>query len=112
MLPIFHTIGNVTKAQVRLRPAATPACQPAHAHARLQDGSIKLEPINDCSGVHYYEGLYHVWHQCCQNHFDHIISEVLRALLKPSLGAWWPSPCYTGRTLSIGSACPHLFTRG
>ena len=45
MLPTFHIIGNVTK------------------HA---DGSIKLEPINDCSGVTYSNGIYHVWHQCCQ----------------------------------------------
>ena len=45
MLPIFHIIGNVTKAPT---------------------GSIKLEPINDCSGVTYYEGIYHAWHQCCK----------------------------------------------
>lgn len=45
MLPIFHLIGNVTQAP---------------------DGSITLEPINDCSGVTYYEGLWHVWHQCCK----------------------------------------------
>jgi len=56
MLPIFHIIGNVTKST---------------------DGSIKLEPINDCSGVTYYGGLYHVWHQCCQNHWDHVISKDL-----------------------------------
>eukprot|EP01045_Picozoa_sp_COSAG04_P014277 COSAG04_NODE_1058_length_8522_cov_2.908702_6_plen_58_part_00 len=45
MLPTFHIIGNVTQAA---------------------DGAITLEPINDCSGVTYYKGLYHVWHQCCQ----------------------------------------------
>ena len=45
MLPTFHIIGNVTKNA---------------------DGSIKLEPINDCSGVTYSNGIYHVWHQCCQ----------------------------------------------
>lgn len=56
MLPIFHLIGNVTKSA---------------------DGSIKLEDINDCSGVTYSGGLYHVFHQCCQNHFDHAISKDL-----------------------------------
>ena len=46
MLPIFHIIGNVT--------------------ARA-DGGLVLEPINDASGVTYYNGIYHVWHQCCQS---------------------------------------------
>lgn len=41
------------------------------------NGDIKLEPINDASGVTYYNGLYHVWHQCCQNHWDHVISKDL-----------------------------------
>ena len=53
MLPTFHIIGNVTQAT---------------------DGAIKLEPINDCSGVTFYKGIYHVWHQCCQNHWDHVRS--------------------------------------
>ena len=102
MLPVFHIIGNVTKSA---------------------DNSIKLEAINDCSGVTFYEGLWHVWHQvgretigmmderkthtsvfllhslprsphshplslspslslslppqCCQSHWDHIISKDL-----------------------------------
>ena len=56
MLPTFHIIGNVTK------------------HA---DKSITLEPINDCSGVTFYEGIWHVWHQCCQSHWDHVISKDL-----------------------------------
>jgi hypothetical protein len=56
MLPTFHIIGNVSQAT---------------------DGTIKLEPINDASGVTYYKGLYHVWHQCCQNHWDHVISKDL-----------------------------------
>ena len=46
--PIFHLIGNVTKDST---------------------GSIKLEPINDASGVTYKDGIYHAWHQCCQNHW-------------------------------------------
>jgi len=44
---------------------------------QFTDGSIKLEPINDASGVTYYKGIYHVWHQCCQNHWDHVISKDL-----------------------------------
>jgi len=56
MLPIYHIIGNVTMNN---------------------DGSIKLEHINDCSGVTYSQGIYHVWHQCCQNHWDHVISKDL-----------------------------------
>eukprot|EP01047_Picozoa_sp_COSAG01_P051462 COSAG01_NODE_5314_length_4341_cov_8.060820_1_plen_418_part_00 len=56
MLPIFHIIGNITKNA---------------------DNSLKLEPINDCSGVTYYEGIYHIWHQCCQSHWDHVISKDL-----------------------------------
>ena len=51
MLPTFHIIGNVSQAT---------------------DGAIKLEPINDASGVTFYNGIYHVWHQCCQNHWDHV----------------------------------------
>ena len=73
-----HIIGNVTKNA---------------------DNSIKLEPINDCSGVTFYEGIWHVWHQCCQvrcapaselrsaakrgrpccaqSHWDHVISKDL-----------------------------------
>ena len=77
MLPIFHIIGNVTKNA---------------------DNSIKLEPINDCSGITWYEGIWHVWHQCCQSHWDHIISkDLVHSLLRsspspPELGTG-PSPC-------------------
>jgi hypothetical protein len=53
MLPIFHIIGNVTQHD---------------------DGTLSVEPINDASGITYYGGLYHLWHQCCQNHWDHVIS--------------------------------------
>ena len=56
MLPTFHIIGNVSQST---------------------DGTVKLEPINDASGVTYFKGLYHVWHQCCQNHWDHLISKDL-----------------------------------
>ena len=55
MVPIFHIIGNVT----------------------LAGGGISLEPINDASGITYSDGIYHVWHQCCQNHWDHVISKDL-----------------------------------
>jgi hypothetical protein len=57
MLPIFHIIGNVTE---------------------LPGGGVSLEPINDASGVTYSSnGIYHIWHQCCQNHWDHVISRDL-----------------------------------
>lgn len=56
MVPIFHIIGNVTQ---------------------LAGDALNLEPINDASGVSFYGGLYHVWHQCCQNHWDHLISKDL-----------------------------------
>jgi len=56
MLPTFHIIGNVTQRA---------------------DGSLGLEPINDASGVTFSNGIYHVWHQCCQNHWDHVISRDL-----------------------------------
>lgn len=65
MLPTFHIIGNVTQTT---------------------DGSIKLEPINDCSGVTFYKGIYHVWHQCCQNHWDHVGVTSHRALWLPVAG--------------------------
>ena len=46
MLPIFHIIGNVSA---------------------LEGGNLSVEAINDASGVTYYNGIYHVWHQCCQS---------------------------------------------
>ena len=55
MIPIFHLIGNVTEV----------------------NGDITLEPINDASGITFFNGLYHIWHQCCQNHWDHAISKDL-----------------------------------
>ena len=57
MLPIFHLIGNVSQ-------------QSPGAH-------IALEQINDVSGITYHQGLWHVWHQCCQDHWDHVISRDL-----------------------------------
>jgi hypothetical protein len=57
MLPVFHFIGNVSKNA---------------------SGHIALEQINDVSGITYHEGLWHVWHQCCQDHWDHAISRDLR----------------------------------
>jgi hypothetical protein len=56
MLPIFHIIGNVSA---------------------LEGGNLSVEAINDASGVTYSNGIYHLWHQCCQNHWDHVISRDL-----------------------------------
>ena len=44
MIPTYHIIGNVTQDA---------------------DGSVKLEGINDCSGVTYYKEIYHIWHHTC-----------------------------------------------
>ena len=30
-----------------------------------------------CFHPNHHSGLYHIWHQCCQNHFDHVISKDL-----------------------------------
>ena len=46
--PIFHIIGN------------------------NPDGTV--HDINDVSGVVLYKGVYHIFHQCCQNHWDHVVS--------------------------------------
>ena len=56
-LPIYHIIGNVTTGP---------------------DGAMtSLEDINDVSSVILYKGVYHVFHQCCQNHWDHLVSKDL-----------------------------------
>ena len=36
--------------------------------------ALGREAINDCSGIVKFKGVYHVFHQCCQNHWDHVIS--------------------------------------
>ena len=56
-MPIYHIIGNVTTNQ---------------------DGVVtSVESINDVSSVFLYKGIYHVFHQCCQNHWDHVVSKDL-----------------------------------
>ena len=56
-MPIYHIIGNVT---------ADP------------NGAVtNVESINDVSSVIQYKGIYHVFHQCCQNHWDHVVSRDL-----------------------------------
>ena len=57
-MPIFHLIGNVSS------DAAT--------------GKVtSVEDINDVSSVILWKGVYHVFHQCCQNHWDHAVSRDL-----------------------------------
>ena len=53
-LPIFHVVGNITDS----------------ASGR----GFQTESINDVSGVVQYMGIYHIFHQCCQNHWDHLAS--------------------------------------
>ena len=56
-LPIYHIIGNVSSAP---------------------DGRVtSVEDINDVSSVVEHKGVYHVFHQCCQNHWDHVVSRDL-----------------------------------
>lgn len=56
-MPIYHIIGNVTTND---------------------DGLVtNVESINDVSSVFLYKGIYHVFHQCCQNHWDHVVSKDL-----------------------------------
>jgi sucrose-6-phosphate hydrolase SacC (GH32 family) len=56
-MPIYHTIGNVT----------------TDANGLVTN----VESINDLSSVILYKGIYHVFHQCCQNHWDHVVSKDL-----------------------------------
>ena len=55
-IPIFHIIGNIT---------------------RNATGALVREDINDANGVFRYKGVWHVFHQCCQNHWDHVVSKDL-----------------------------------
>jgi hypothetical protein len=47
-IPIFHIIGNIT---------------------RTGAGALVRENINDANGVFKWRGVYHIFHQCCQNHW-------------------------------------------
>ena len=54
-MPIYHIIGNVSSSS---------------------DGTVtRVEAINDVSSAFLYKGIYHVFHQCCQNHWDHVVSK-------------------------------------
>ncbi len=56
-LPTYHLIGNVTSDETGKVTA--------------------VEDINDVSSVFLWKGVYHVFHQCCQNHWDHVVSKDL-----------------------------------
>jgi hypothetical protein len=70
-IPIFHIIGNVTRYgdMVRNRNGSITRCP---------NKPFCYENINDANGVFVYKGLYHVFHQCCQNHWDHVVSKDVR----------------------------------
>ena len=55
LMPIFHIIGNITGT----------------------GRTLSAEAINDVSAVVLHGGLYHVFHQCCGNHWDHVVSSDL-----------------------------------
>jgi len=57
-MPIYHIIGNVTSDPTTGKVTA-------------------VEDINDVSAIFLWKGLYHVYHQCCQNHWDHVVSKDL-----------------------------------
>jgi hypothetical protein len=52
-IPTFHIIGNVS---------------------RNATGGLEFESINDANGFWHWKGVWHVFHQCCQNHWDHVVS--------------------------------------
>ena len=54
-VPTFHIIGNVSM------------------NSSLA-GGLQFEHINDANGIFKYKGVWHVFHQCCQNHWDHVVS--------------------------------------
>lgn len=62
-----------------MRKCCSPACLTRGRHGTPPHTSHRScqYPRSDCSGVTYREGIYHVWHQCCQNHWDHVISKDL-----------------------------------
>ena len=55
LIPIFHIIGSVT------------------VNSTLA-GGLQFEHINDVNGIFQWGGVWHVFHQCCQNHWDHVVS--------------------------------------
>jgi len=55
LMPIFHIIGNITGT----------------------GRTLSAEHINDVSAVVMHGGLYHIFHQCCGNHWDHVVSDDL-----------------------------------
>ena len=55
LIPIFHIIGSVSVN-------------------KSLPGGLEFEHINDVNGIFQYRGVWHVFHQCCQNHWDHVAS--------------------------------------
>lgn len=58
LIPIFHIIGSVSVN-------------------KSLPGGLEFEHINDANGIFSYKGVWHVFHQCCQNHWDHVVSSDL-----------------------------------
>ena len=65
-------------------------------------------PINDVSAVAKSGDVYHVFHQCCQNHWDHVVSKV-RNTPAAMDALWWGrdsgSCLWFGVRISDPSAC-------
>ena len=84
-LPIFHIVGNITETG---------------------GGSFTTEAINDVSKIMEYKGVWHVFHQCCQNHWDHVVSDDLlhwRRLPPPVRPTADPAEWYDARGSYDGS---------
>ena len=88
-MPIYHIIGNVTSGA---------------------DGAVtKVEAINDVSSAFLYEGIYHVFHQCCQNHWDHVVSKGARRPPWFWVGPGFPADSLCSvQTSCTGHACHRL----
>ena len=80
LLPIAARVMALLAALLpaALSPALPITCQPFQQHpdfpsfhimgyvSEREGGALGRESINDCSGVIHYQGVYHVFHQCCQ----------------------------------------------
>ena len=75
-----------------------PAHSPSPFHAQVgrcaaqvttdaTDKVTQVEAINDVSSAFLYKGIYHIFHQCCQNHWDHVVSKVCLLLRHPPTAA-------------------------
>ena len=92
MMPLVVLLAIMLLREARPTRAAPITCQPLRAFPGAADfptyhimghvsnttrsgKGLGREAINDCSGIIEFQGVYHVFHQCCQNHWDHVVSK-------------------------------------